>query len=1573
MNNIGINDINKRIAALSPEQRALLELRLQQKELRLKKLTSISKRKDSDILYLSLIQERLWFLYQLQPDIPLYNESSLFRITGDLNSKLLEQSINQIIQRHEILRTTFKTVEGQPLQIIAPKLTITLPVVDLQAWSEIKQEELIKQLVTEQSSQPFHLTQGPLLRGTLVQIKPQEHIILLTMHHIISDGWSWQVFYRELGTLYQTITNSSESALPELPIQYADFAIWQRQTWDQQKCQSGLAYWKQKLENLPPVLALPTDNPRPAVQSFRGAREPIILPQSLTEALKSLSQMEGVTLFMLLLTAFKILLYRYTGQTDLIVATPVANRSQIETENLLGCFVNTLILQTDLSDNPSFRELLKQVQEITLAAYSYQDFPFELLVKELQPERTLSHTPLFQVMFVCQDAPLQSLELPGLKFTPLIVDSGTAKLDLTLFLEDTKQGLMGALEYNTDLFETDTISRMIGHFQTLLTGIVAHPDANISKLPLLTNFEQNQLLVDWNDTKVDYPQDQCLHQLFEDQVERTPNAIALIYENQQLTYSELNAKANQLAHYLQKQGVEPQTLVGICVERSPQMVIGLLAILKAGSTYIPIDPNYPQERLAWMLEDSQTSILLSQQHLVESLPSHKTQVICLDSHWEKIAGESLENPLCNLNSNHLAYVIYTSGSTGKPKGAMNTHLGICNRLLWMQDTYQLTAADSVLQKTPFSFDVSVWEFFWPLITGARLVVARPDGHRDPNYLINLITQQQITTLHFVPSMLQAFLEAEGLENCQCLKRVICSGEALSVELQKRFFARLEVDLHNLYGPTEAAIDVTYYKCSPKNSNQQTVPIGRPIANTQIYLLDQYLNPVPVGVTGELYIGGVGVGKGYLHNEQLTTEKFIPNLFEQQIGSHLYKTGDLARYLPDATLEFLGRIDHQVKLRGFRIELGEIEAVLSQHSAVREAVVLPHTEKAGNKSLVAYILPISNHQYSNLMNNLRSFVKQKLPEYMLPNTFILLETMPLTPNGKVNRQALPTPEQQNHKNELSFTVPETSVEKQLAAIWTQVLGVEKISVNDNFFALGGDSILILQVISQANQTGLHLTVKQMFQYQTIAQLATVASTSKQIIAEQGIVKGLVLLTPIQHWFFAQKLPNPHHWNQSLLLKVQQPLDLAILKEVVRSLLLHHDLLRSRLIEDEMAISLPDDHIPLIYLDLSNLSEQEQEAAIIAKANEIQTSLNLSTSLLQFANFELGAKRTCYLLLVIHHLIVDGVSWRILVEDLQTAYQQLRRGQTIQLPAKTTSYQQWSKRLQEYAQSPIFDSELDYWQKVLSQPVTPLPLDYPGKENTEATAQTISVSLDREETQALLQDIPVAYRTQINDVLLAALAQTFAQWTKKSSLLIDLEAHGREELFEDIDLSRTVGWFTSIFPVLLDLGKANHPGEILLTIKEQLRNIPQRGIGYGILRYLSNSQEITEQLRSPFQPEVIFNYLGQFDQVLPQSSLFKLTQNYKGVERSPQSDRPHKLEINGGISQGRLQMNWTYSQNLHRCTTIEGLAQEFIKILRAIIAHCQSPDAGGFSLSDFPLVQVNQDQLHQALGKISFSGG
>jgi len=1049
---------------------------------------------------LSYTQERLWFLDQLAPGNPAYNIAFGLQFQGPLGVDILERSLNKVIRRHEPLRTTFKVFEGQPAQVITPSCWLPLKIVDCQNLPGGECESEVQKLATQASQQPFQLSQGPLLRAQLFRLTQQQHVLLLTLHHIVADEWSVEILIRELLGSYKGFLSHGETpALPAISVQYKDFTYWQRQ-WLQGECMDGqFAYWTQHLEGVPAVLSLPTDHPRPAVQTYRGARQSLALPYDLTEQLKALSEQEHVTLFMVLLAAFKTLLYRYTGQDDILVGSPIANRNRSELKGLIGFFVNTLVLRTDLSGNPRFQELLSRVRQVALGAYAHQDVPFNRLVEALQPERDVSHTPLFQVSFTLRQAP-QLDSIPGLTVSPFEVDSETAQFDLSLVVETTEQGLTAWFEYNTDLFEAATITGMLGHWQQLLEGIVASPQARLSDLPLLTEAEQYQLLKQWNDTEADYPQDLCIHQLFEAQVERTPDAVAVVFDQQQLTYRELNQRANQLAHYLQQLGVKPETLVGICVERSVEMVVGLLGILKAGGAYVPLDPNYPQERLAFILADSRVPILLTQAGLVQELPQYEAKLMCLDTNWKALAHQGQENPVSSITTDNPAYVIYTSGSTGKPKGVINTHLGLSNRLLWMQDSYRLESVDCILQKTPFSFDVSVWEFFWPLMIGTRLVLAKPSGHLDSTYLVHLIIQEQVTTLHFVPSMLQLFLEEPGLERCNILKRVICSGETLSVDLQERLFTRLNAELQNLYGPTEAAIDVTAWTCQ-RGSRQRPVPIGRPIANTQIYLLDQKLQPVPIGVPGELHIGGVGLARGYLNRPNLTDEKFIPNPFSNKPGARLYKTGDLACYRPDGSIEFLGRLDHQVKLRGFRIELGEIEAVLVQHPDVRETIVLVREDHPGDKQLVAYVVPKYNRQPTT--SELRDDLKERLPEYMVPSVFMLLDVLPLTPNGKVDRRALPAPEGLRPTLAAAYQAPCSEVEQAIAKVWQEVLNLEKVGVNDNFFDLGGHSLLLVQVNHKLQELfNRELSIVDLFQNSTISSLAQYLSReSEQQLAFQ----------------------------------------------------------------------------------------------------------------------------------------------------------------------------------------------------------------------------------------------------------------------------------------------------------------------------------------------------------------------------------------------------------------------------------------------------------------------------------------
>ena len=1046
---------------------------------------------------LSFAQQRLWVLAQLDPDNPSYNIPIALRVVGAVDVLALEKSFNEVVRRHEVLRTRFVGIDGQPMQVISPMMDIPLRVIDLGHLPEGERETTALRLATAEAKRPFELAYGPMLRTSLLRLSEREHVLLVTLHHIVSDAWSAGILVREITALYRNYAAGQPSPLPDLSIQYADFACWQRQWLSGNHLEAQLAYWKTTLGNSPQPVELPTDHPRPAVQTFRGASVTVMFPADLSDRIHSFSRHQGVTVFMTMLSGFYVLLFRYTGQTDLVVGSPIANRTRRETEELIGFFVNTLALRVELSGNPMAREVVERVRTACLDAYTHQDLPFEKLVEVLQPVRDVSRSPLFQVMFDMQNVQTPEVGIQGLHCTPFESGNHTAKFDLTLTVHETEQGLTGSIEYNTDLFEETTIQRQLSHFQTLLEGMVTQPETHIAALPLLSKGERQRLLVDWNSTKNAYPQGMCLHELIEGQVEKTPDAVAVVCQDQHVTYRELNQRANQLAHYLRQHGVGPDVLVGVCLERSVEMVVSLLGTLKAGGAYVPIDPDYPSDRIAFMLEDTRPALLLTQRHLAAQLHSYTGWALCLDTDWPLIARQPTMNPHVGLSPLNLAYTIYTSGSTGRPKGAGNTHLGLLNRLQWMQDSFHLCTRDRVLQKTPFSFDVSVWEFFWPLMIGAGLAVAGPGEHRNPARLVELITKHQVTTIHFVPPMLHVFLETAGVDACRCLRRVICSGEALPAELQRRFFMQLAwAELHNLYGPTEAAIDVTAWACE-REGDATSVPIGRPISNTYIYLLDRQNEPVPSGVPGELHIGGVGVARGYHRRPELTAEKFVPDPFSAIPGSRLYKTGDVARYREDGVIEYIGRRDHQVKIRGFRVELSEVEAWLSKHSAVREVVVLAREDQPDDKRLVAYlVLAGMPPELTPSANDLRQFLREQLPEYMIPAAFLILAELPRTANGKIDRKLLPAPDFSGQITD-RYMAPRTRMENELAEMWAEMLHVERVGIYDNFFDLGGHSLLAVQLMSRIRKTiGGSLSLLTIFQAPTVESLAGILSNSRR---------------------------------------------------------------------------------------------------------------------------------------------------------------------------------------------------------------------------------------------------------------------------------------------------------------------------------------------------------------------------------------------------------------------------------------------------------------------------------------------
>ncbi|MEH2155519.1 non-ribosomal peptide synthetase [Nostoc sp.] len=1036
-------------------------------------------------------QRRMWILHHISEFSNAYNIRLAIRINGSLDIAALTAAFHQLVSRHEILRTTFTNVAGNIQQIVHEKLPIDKLIIFKDLKEQNDAEVVADTLIQESANSRFDLEKLPLMRVLLVQIKSEEFLFGLTIHHIIADARSLDILFQEFVTLYSACTQQRTAALAPLPLQYKDYAAWQNQWLESEEVKEQHSYWCDRFAGEPPILDLPTDFPRPQIKSSQAGVYTYNFSQSLSNKLSSFAAQNHTTLFITLLTIFKILLFRYTGQRDLVIGIPISGRNHPDLENQIGFYVNTLALKTLLPEAGNFQQALIEVTNTCLDAYEYNNYPFNKLISALDLERDFSRNPLFDVMFSLLSKDSKAvIKIPGIEQKAYPLTPRSAQFDLSWSFFEDGNDLILIIEYEPDLFREETIARMNGHFLQIIQTVIENPNLQLSQINLLTPEERNQLLIEWNNTEVAYPLDKCLHQLFEEQVGRNPDAVAVIFEGQQLTYQQLNERANQLAHYLRAKGVEPEILVGIFVERSIEMVVGLLGILKAGGAYVPLDPSYPSDRLTYMISDAGVSILLTQQSLVDSLETKPAEVVCLDRDWQIIANHNQHNPVNLVKSENLAYVIYTSGSTGKPKGVMNIHKGICNNLLRTMDAYPLTAGDRILQITPFSFDVSVWEIFWSLTSGTTLVVAKPEGHKDTAYLINLIAQQRVTQINFVPSMLRVFLQGSNLKDCHCLKRVFCGGEALPYELTQRFFEQFDCELHNLYGPTETAVDATFWQCTPQ-SNYQIIPIGRPIANTQIYILDSHLQPVPIGIPGELHIGGISLARGYLNQPELTNQKFISHPFDR---GKLYKTGDLARYLPDGNIEYLGRIDHQVKLRGLRIELGEIEAVLDNHPQVEQTVVILPENTAANQRLVAYVV---RKNQSLTPSDLRRFLQQKLPAYMIPSAFVMLSIMPLNPNGKIDRKKLPNPDETSIVESL-YLAPRNHSENTLASIWQQVLQVLKIGVNDNFFDLGGNSLQAMNIMALIYQEfEIEIPLSIIYEKPTLAELSEYIIYAKEM--------------------------------------------------------------------------------------------------------------------------------------------------------------------------------------------------------------------------------------------------------------------------------------------------------------------------------------------------------------------------------------------------------------------------------------------------------------------------------------------
>ncbi|SFU92729.1 non-ribosomal peptide synthetase [Pseudomonas sp. OV546] len=1517
--------------------------------------TAIAKVDRSQPVPLSYSQQRMWFLWQMEPDSPAYNVGGMARLRGVLDVGRFEAALQALIMRHETLRTTFPSVDGVACQKVSAQTGLRMDWQDFSALDEAERQSRLQQLADHEAHTPFNLETGPLLRACLVKAAEREHYLVLTLHHIVTEGWAMDIFARELSALYEAFIDERLSPLAPLPVQYLDYSVWQRQWMEAGERQRQLDYWTQQLGTEHPLLELPGDRPRPPVQSHRGELYRFDLSDDLAARVRAFNAERGLTLFMTMTATLAVLLYRYSGQTDLRIGAPVANRIRPESEGLIGAFLNTQVLRCQLSGQMNVAELFEQVRHTVIEGQSHQDLPFDHLVEALQPPRSAAYNPLFQVMCNVQRWEFQqSRQLAGMTVEYLANDARATKFDLNLEVTDLDHRLGCCLTYSTDLFDEPRIARMAERWRNLLEALIANPQQRLSELPLLTAAEQRALQDSLGIEAGEHRLDQCIHQLFSQQAAARGDAPALTFAGETLSYRELDARANRLAWMLRERGVGPQVRVGLALPRSLEMVIGLLAILKAGGAYVPLDPEYPLDRLHYMIEDSGVGLLLSDAAMFEALGELPASVACwcLEDDLPVLANYPADEPPFISLPQHQAYLIYTSGSTGKPKGVVVSHGEIAMHCAAVIERFGMRPDDCELHFYSINFDAATERLLVPLLSGAQ-VVLRAQGQWDAEEICALIRTHRINILGFTPSygsQLAQWLATQ--QQTLPVRMCITGGEALTGEHLQRIRAAFQPQVFfNAYGPTETVV-MPLASLAPEQLEEgvASVPIGSIIGDRVAYILDADLALVPQGATGELYVGGAGLAQGYHQRPGMTAERFVADPFAHN-GGRLYRTGDLVRQRGDGLVEYLGRIDHQVKIRGFRIELGEIETRLLEHAAVREAVVLALDAPSG-KQLVAYL--VSDAEHGALRDALKAHLKAQLPDYMVPAHLIVLDSMPLTANGKLDRRALPQPDPEANRQQ--YVAPRNELESTLVAIWCAVLNVQQVGLDDNFFELGGDSILSIQVVSRARQAGIHFSPRDLFQHQTVQTLAAVATRSEQVTAEQGVLTGTSGLTPIQHWFFDTEIPQRQHWNQALVLKPLQLLVPHRLEQALLAVLEHHDALR-------LSFSQRDAHWHAEHLAVPQggvlmQAQVRDMAQCTALFTDTQRSLDLQHGPLLRALLVDGPEGQQRLLIAIHHLVVDGVSWRVLLEDLQTVYRQLSDGQSVSLPAKTSALREWAARLQAYAGSESLREELSVWQAQLEGPDVALPVARPQGSLRNRDADTVSVRLDAEHTRQLLQQAPSAYRTQVNDLLLTALARVLCRWSGHASALIQLEGHGRESLFDDIDLTRSVGWFTSAYPLRLTPHAAQ--GDSIKAIKEQLRSVPHKGLGYGVLRYLAD--DLCQQSMAVLpSAQITFNYLGQFDQSFGADALFHPLDESAGLAHDPDAPLPNELSVDSQVYGGELVLRWTFSRERFDHATVRELAEAYLAELHSLTQHCLQDDAGGLTPSDFPLAHLSQVQL------------
>ncbi len=1501
----------------------------------------IPKLADAPSYPLSHAQKRLWFLDQMIPGSPAYNMPLPFFIEGYLDESLMEKALQSVVDRHETLRTTFINTEAGPSQVVAEKLNVVLKIQDA---SQLDESAMLK-IAGDEAMTPFDLANGPLFRARVFKMAGDKYLFILTLHHIISDGWSLEILINELISTYTAYSAGKEPDFEELKIQYRDYASWQNSLLKEGKLSFQEDYWKSKLGGVLPVTDLPADRSRPAVATTNGALYALGIDSSTTSLLKEMAKKHDVTLYMLILAILDAYLVRATGSEDIIVGTAIAGRNNHDVEGLIGFFINSLALRTDLSGDPEFSNVLTSVKKTCIEAYANQDYPFDRLIDKIGAVRDTSRTPVFTIMLVMQDVSnlMNVGSRDAVRFKPVEGLLKQSKFDLTLFAIDTGKNLELRFEYNTDLFDASTIERYAGHIRNILEDVIRNPERRISELELLSHEEKQQVLYGFNDTSSEYPRDATIVGLFEETISRLPNHPAVAFEDRVYTFSELNCRANKLSRALTDCGVKTGTLVGLMIGTPMETILGIMAILKAGGAYMPIDSEFPESRISFMLEDSCTPVVITRKELRGKLPRNQ-KTICIDSDWKKIDKQDGGNPLTAVTADDTAYAIYTSGSTGKPKGSLIPHRGVVNLVFALKKILYsyYDGPLNVAQLASFSFDASVQQIFASLLLGNTLFPIPASMKRDMGQLIPYILDKEIDVIDGTPSLWEV-LVANGLmeEHRLKLKHVIIGGEPLPLSLVEGYHAGSygkQTRWTNVYGVTESSVDSTYCLADVNRlAGRVSVPIGAPIINTWIYILDKNMNPVPVGITGELYIGGDGLAKGYLNNPERTALNFIPDPFKP--GELIYKTGDIGKWLPDGNIDFLGRIDFQVKIRGFRIELGEIETALSGYQEINDCVVVARNDGAGGKYLAGYYVA----EKEIPVGDLRSYLSASLPDYMVPARFMKLDAMPLNTSGKVDRLALPEPDAFRPDMAAEYVEPRNEIEKVLSEVWRDVLRVDKVGVFDNFFDLGGDSIISLQVVSRLKKFGYEIKPRHMFEYQTIAAIAPVVELIRTVTAVQGDVTGTAPLNPVQRWFFDQSFEDENFYNQTFVLSSGVRIDEAAIKKAGEAVVMHHDSLRARFDREKQEF-MPAGQGPIfVFKNIKDVDELKGEVMLL------QSSLDISNARV-FAMGLYRQDKSDYLAVTAHHLVVDGVSWRILFEDLFKAYSDILSGASVKLPDKTSSFKDWSMKVSAYA--PKVLEEFAWWENILTGGVFSIPVEHENGLNDAGSALSISVKLDEEKTDQLIKTAHRAYGTEINDLLLTALMRSISGWTGNSKVTFDLEGHGREDIFDDMDITRTVGWFTTIYPVVLDAGK-NKLSEQIKHVKEALRAIPDKGFNYGILKYILG-QDL------PLYSGLSFNYMGQIT-----ADISGLPVKFEDIGLKTthgKNHRPNLIDIIGIVSDGKFRADFIYSPNIHERETIECLANSFINEISNVLEHCMDPASFDITPSDFGL-DVAQEELDQ----------